>query len=397
LEYKLENTMSKLDETTLHQLLLGATFLGTGGGGSYSVGKKLLEATLAVSGEVNVIQAADMPEDAIALSPAGLGSPEAATQVQGTPFSISAPRAYKALKQKLKENDTRASHVDTHYLIAGEIGPWATMITCYLAAKEQCAIIDADGGGRAIPQLNMTSYTAGGINASPISIANDGQTQEEAVVSVTDVGSTELAADVVRGIISTNSFGNTGAFVTWPMSRKQIETSAITGSTSFTQKVGALLSEQQEVPMSTQQLDKLLSVLREERGFAGVMIKGELTEISESTVGTFDFGQTTFVSTDRTLNLYNKNENMYGYFADSTTPCALAPDSICYLRDDGVPFTNADLSDQNYGQTFYIIGFSADKRMRNEHTLKVFRQTLTEMGYAGSYVPIEKLSINWNL
>ncbi|WDD97888.1 DUF917 domain-containing protein [Thalassomonas actiniarum] len=387
--------MTKLNNEDLQWLLEGATFLGCGGGGSYSVGKEILAAAIALGKDIVLISAEDLPLDSLAISPAAIGSPDAVSaQDDSVPFIASAPKAFDALQMAI--NSQRETPEPAEYVIAGETGPWATTITLYLAAKKNLTVIDGDGGGRAMPQLNMTYFTAQEVIASPISVANDATQASKSVVSTSRVGSTDLAGDVVRGIISTDSFGNTGAFATWPMGKKDVVTASITNSLSFTLKVGEAITRHKSDP-DKYPLSEVLDVLRAERGFAEIIMNGKLCLFSETTDGTFDMGQARFKdkTTGRSLYIYNKNENMIAYFEDETSPAALAPDSICFLREDGSPTTNADITPEDIGQSFYIIGFSSDQRMRNLTTVTTFLDALKDMGYAGRFEPIEELSKHW--
>ncbi|MCP6756220.1 DUF917 domain-containing protein, partial [Klebsiella pneumoniae] len=86
---------------------------------------------------------------------------------------------------------------------------------------------------------------------------------------------------------------------------------------------------------------------------------------AESTAGGFDTGVTTITTSDKSKKvwIYNQNENIIAWDDKRDTPIGMAPDLLCYLTTDGIPFTNADLS-RAKGKQVALIGAPSDKALR---------------------------------
>jgi DUF917 family protein len=79
-----------------------------------------------------------------------------------------------------------------------------------------------------------------------------------------------------------------------------------------------------------------------------------------------------------------KNENMMAWRKDK--PLVTVPDSICWLRTDGEPLTNADVEE---GMDVAVIGKKAHEKWATLEGFKVFTHVLESIGYKGGYVPIK--------
>jgi hypothetical protein len=88
----------------------------------------------------------------------------------------------------------------------------------------------------------------------------------------------------------------------------------------------------------------------------------------------------------RTVWIYNQNENLIAWDSQRDTPIAMAPDLLCYLTPDGIPFTNADLS-RAQGKQVALIGAPSNAALRQPAMIAAFQAVLQGLGYAGPYVP----------
>lgn len=72
------------------------------------------------------------------------------------------------------------------------------MIPLLVAARRGLPVVDADGMGRAFPQLEMETFSVYGISASPLAMAN-----EHDEVAIFDTGSdTSRLEGLARGVTS---------------------------------------------------------------------------------------------------------------------------------------------------------------------------------------------------
>jgi len=131
-----------LGKKELEDIVWGATLLGAGGGGSPREGLELIKD---MKNEVELFAPEDLPERANAVMVAGIGSPKG--------FGPEAISAYEAIKKV-----TSIGGLEISYLMPGEVGGFNVITPLYVASKENVSAVDADGNGRAVPELSTGLY-----------------------------------------------------------------------------------------------------------------------------------------------------------------------------------------------------------------------------------------------
>jgi DUF917 family protein len=92
------------------------------------------------------------------------------------------------------------------------------------------------------------------------------------------------------------------------------------------------------------------------------------------------------------VTIYNQNENLIAFSNKSYVPLCMGPDLICYLTTKGQVFSNADFKTLPKNARIAVFGVPA-RVMRNPFILNQFAIALAGIGYAGSYIPVEKLMV----
>jgi len=160
-----------LKKKDIVEVLYGATFLGAGGGGSLKFGIDMLE-KLDKDGEdiqLELLSIEEIEKDDYAAMVAGLGSP--VRFLEGTPFGPDAVYAFKAFQKAFA---AEGKHVK--YIYSGEMGGLNTFVPMMVAIlsdkdpKKRIKFIDADGNGRAVPELNTSLNSVRGYPPYPIGI-----------------------------------------------------------------------------------------------------------------------------------------------------------------------------------------------------------------------------------
>jgi hypothetical protein len=80
---------------------------------------------------------------------------------------------------------------------------------------------------------------------------------------------------------------------------------------------------------------------------------------------------------------------------DLETPIAMAPDLICYLTEDGRPFSNAKPDVEKIGKDtkVAVIGVpAAPLAYATPWVIESFAKLLRSLGYPGPYLPLEPTS-----
>src|SRR5215470_2875081 len=152
-----------LDHDALDEIALGATVLGTGGGGDPTLGKLMAQQAVAQHGPVPLLALDETPDDGWVIPTAMMGAPT--VLVEKIPSGSEVLDAFRTLERRLQ---CRA--VAT---VSAEAGGVNSMIPIVVAASLGIPLVDADGMGRAFPELQMVTPTLHGVAATPMVIADE--------------------------------------------------------------------------------------------------------------------------------------------------------------------------------------------------------------------------------
>ncbi|RLE08468.1 DUF917 domain-containing protein [Candidatus Aerophobetes bacterium] len=350
-----------LGKRELLDIIQGATFLGTGGGGSPKSGEVLVEGFLSGK-EVELVSVDEVEDEAKVVVAAGMGAPEVLLK-RG--WSRETVNAFSALEKVTGEK--------FDYVIPVETGGFNSITPMTVSVEKGIPTIDADGAGRAIPELQQTMFSINNIPVSPTALADDSNIW--VVINAEDPFKME---DLARAV--TTALGMQAGIVCHIMTGKEMRKAAIPGTVSKAEKVGKAIREAKE--SGKDPVEAVLSIVD---GF--VLGKGMVTNVSTETRGGFDFGKVTIKGDGKTLRVDYKNENMMAWRDGELV--AMVPDGICYISLDGQPLTNADIKE---GMNVAVIGVKAPDRWRVPDGFNVFRRVLEAMGYKGEYKKIEELN-----
>ncbi len=355
----------ELKQSELEDIIYGAAFLGAGGGGSPVQGLSIISQIEKEGKKVVLINPDEIRNDALVVVSAGMGSPAAAKYGWRNEHIP----AFKLLKEYLEK--TLGKTVD--YVVPLEIGAGNFAVPIHTAASNEIPLIDGDGAGRAIPELQLVSYDIYGIPISPMAITN-----WEGNGGILFVKDAEWAEKVCRQIVI--AFQGNAGIALYPMSGKQLKESVIPGTVSLSMKVGSLLRKSREEDAH------LPDLLSEELG-AYVLGVGKVKEKTLETRGGFDFGKVVVETGKRDLEIYFKNENIIAKLGEKIL--TIAPDLICWATLDGKPLTNVDVEE---GLEVVVAGLKSHERLRTEKALKAFKHLYAEVGFKDlKYTPIEEL------
>lgn len=350
--------MRTIGKSEMLDIVEGATFLGAGGGGSPVQGRRLVESVTEIAPEIEVVSPDEMPDDAHVAVVAGMGSPVAARDV---PFIHAPVRAFEALEDVVGHS--------IPYVLPLEVGGGNSISPMFVAARKGIPLVDGDGAGRAIPELEMTTYVIYGESLSPLAMAN-----EASVSAVLYVDDPRECEDVARAI--TTQLGMLAGFATHPMTGRRMKEVLIPHTLTQAEEVGRALREAKAGGD-----DPVDAVVAHMKG--RLLGKGRITEVVSETSGGFDKG---LVAVDDGLRVDFKNESMLARRGGSLV--AMVPDLICCLDTGGQALTNADMQE---GLEVAFVGLPADPKWRTPRATRVFSHVLEALGYGGDYVPIEEL------
>lgn len=352
--------MRTLNEESLRNIVMGAGLLGSGGGGSTREGMKLVDRVLEFSDTVQLITPEETGDDDWGAVIAGMGSPMA---------SLTRVRTWSpvwALECLEKEVGFTSS-----FVIPFELGAGNSLNPMLAAVQRNIPMVDGDPCGRAVPQVDMTTFAMAGLPVSPFALT----TEDEIKL----VLKTKKPADIERiARAVTAELEGVSATSCHAMSGKKLKSLVIPGTTTLVENIGALIREYQVLGK-----DPAEAVAGRFDGY--LLGRGTVTRVEAETRGGFDFG-VVHVGGDLPITVTFQNENMTAYREDRLL--AVVPDLICAIQDTGTPLTNADIEP---GMKLSYLGFKAPEQFRTPEAYALFKPVLAALGYTGNFEPVEDL------
>ena len=163
--------MKQLDRDAMIDLLTGATVLGTGGGGDFDAGLRYVDATISAGRPIRLAGIDELPDDALTCMPYALGATRATpdTDARYTRLPRSDTPAAMIAMQQL------ARHLGGNFdaTVACEMGGENTAVAAYAAAMSDAVLLDADTAGRAVPEVQHSTYYIHGLKPGPVALANE--------------------------------------------------------------------------------------------------------------------------------------------------------------------------------------------------------------------------------
>ena len=361
-----------LYQKDLEEILFGATFLGAGGGGSLKFGKDMLKQLIddGVDVELELLSLDEIEENDYSAMVAGLGSP---VKFLGGSFGPDAVFAFKAFQKAFA-----AEGKQVKYIYSGEMGGLNTFVPLLVAIlsdkdpAKRTKFVDADGNGRAVPELNTSLNSVRGYPPYPIGLGNS--IGDMIIAYPVDDKSAEVIA---RQLCM--AYDMKIGFATWGMSREELRGNTHVGCVSYAQEVGkAILAAKEAGADVMSELQKVMTI-RE-------LCTGTIEDIEIKAEGGFDYGITTVKADDGKKYFIDvKNENLI--VRDEENQAVItAPELICQLDiDNYMPLTNADTKK---GMRIFI-GLSPAHPLWWEEDKKAYmcwEPLLKSVGYEGDFI-----------
>jgi DUF917 family protein len=353
-----------LDTEDVEDIAVGAAVLGTGGGGDPHIGKLMALQAIEECGPVRLIEADDVPDDAAVMPLAMMGAPT--VLVEKVPNGAEFPAAFEALQSNLG--------LDVVATMPIEAGGVNSMIPLASAARLGIPVIDADGMGRAFPELQMVTFHLLGLRATPM-VMTDEKGNLLLLKTVSNLWTEALARN------ATVVLGGSVMIAIYPMLGKDVKKGGIKGIVTLAQNIGKVIRESAKAKK-----DPVQALLEITRGCE--LFRGKVVDVARRTVGGFARGDATFEGTGtykgKSLRLQFQNENLIAVEDGETI--ASVPDLITVLdAETARPITTEGL---RYGYRTVIIGMPCDSRWRTPKGLETVGPRY--FGYDIDYVPLEE-------
>ncbi|GEB46421.1 MULTISPECIES: DUF917 domain-containing protein [Microbacterium] len=360
-----------LTAADLPDLARGATLLGTGGGGDPYIGQKLVERVLG-AGSITVLDPDEIADDLFVIPTAQMGAPT--VMIEKIPAGTEPTLALRTLEKHLGRTADATMPI--------ECGGINSMIPLLVAAETGLPVVDADGMGRAFPELSMETFAVYGVHGSPLALA--GERGETAII---DTGDDDRQMEwLARGV--TIRLGGVSHIAEYAMTGADVRRTAIPRTLSMALALGRGIREAREQHRSPfEAIADVLSTtlyphVRE-------LFVGKVTDVERRTTDGFAKGRATITALDpdddAALEVAFQNENLVARRDGELV--AIVPDLICITDiESAEPITTEGL---RYGQRVRVLGISTPDIMRTPGALAAFGPSA--FGLADAFEPVERL------
>jgi DUF917 family protein len=425
----------------LQNIARGACFLGSGGGGGYQTSMKFIDNYLTKnphkSLNIKTLDQFDKEKNGgdekkrkkNGIVVAYMGAPEKMEDVDCPTAVIAGIRKFIAMHKNANPLNP-IEKIDC--ILPVEIGPISSITACLAAMELNIPVLDLDGAGRAVPTLDLITYTTnGGISVSPAILSSEETDDYPDCYNVTlDIsdnkgGSASKMESLARPVLSMHEFDQKAGIVLWyfdDIEKLRKENICIKGTLSICEKLGSYISDPQHPDnLKIKEFTKFFnSKFENVYEFISEKCSGTLQEASVSTFGGFDVGTIIIKNGEQTFRIIFQNESLILWDSQSPEPLVMAPDLISYIisgvsNENQLVYTNDDIMENGalrkelQDAKITVFGIRAPKELRETETnMQKIREHLSgkhsshkampqqymsminTLGYYGKYIPLKK-------
>jgi DUF917 family protein len=355
--------MWEIDADILESISLGAGILGTGGGGNPYVAKIWARGELERGARFQILDPAEVSDDAWIVGSGGIGAPTVSVEKLRR-----GDEEYRALR-------TLEAHMGVRFdgVVPMEVGGGNSIRPRIAAAQARIPTVDADGMGRAFPELQMVTFFIYGVPPCPAAIADDKE-QEAVFTAAPTPQRLERMARVL-----TIEMGGTAGMAFAAMRGADLKRTAIPRTLSVARDVGDAVRAARE--RNSDPVEALLATTG-----GRLLLTGKITDVERRTGGGFTRGTLLLAGSGpfgSGMRIDFQNENLIAY-ADER-PIATVPDLICIVSTDAAEPITTELL--RYGQRVSVVGIRCHPLLATPEALAVVGPGA--FGYDVSYSPLE--------
>ena len=349
----------------IEDIAMGAALLGAGGGGDPYVGKLVAMDAVQACGPVTLLDPDEVADDALVIPIAMMGAPTVLGE------KAIGGKEYQTLYDMVSQYFGKK--IDAFMPI--EAGGVNSMLPIAASARLGIPLVDVDGMGRAFPELQMVTFTIGGISATPMALTDE---KGNSVIfnTITNKWTEELARAVTMscgGSVSVSLYALTGA---------QMKQYGVKGIVTRSQKLGeAIRTVKDCVDQSPE--ERFLTFTE---GYK--LFKGKIADVLRETRGAFNFGKVVLegIGEDKggTAFVEFQNENLTATVNGEIR--ATTPDLICLV--DVETFAPVTTDALKYGKRVLVVGLPCFPLWRTPAGLELVGPRY--FGVDTDYIPLEE-------
>jgi len=355
--------MKKLSRQDLIDLVDGAAIFSAGGGGDPEVGYEIVDELVEEGYDVRLVDPFEVPDETIVVNFACVG---ATTEVAYD--SEAAVKTLRAFEEYVGR--------EAYAVVPIELGGFNTLVAVDVAARCGIPVVDADGAGRAVPEVHLKVYTIDNISLAPMAVADIYCKNLVIVKQTEDSRSAERIARILAA-----EWGHSAYTARRILTGKQVKSSPILHTLSKSIRIGMLLRKG---------VDAIEAVLKETKGFR--LFQGVVETVERETIAGFTWTSVMLKGTDESqgsrFRLRAKNEVLVAYRDEELA--AIAPDIVTPVH----PKTGKCITAEKIKklERVTILGFPAPNKWRTRKGLELWKDVLQRSDVDETYTPIEQLN-----
>ena len=358
--------MRKIGIPEIEDIATGAALLGAGGGGDPYVGKLVAIGAVQACGPVTLLDPEEVPDDALVIPIAMMGAPTVLAEkaIGGTEYKKLFDMVSKFFGQKI------------YAFMPIEAGGVNSMLPIAAAARLNMPMVDVDGMGRAFPELQMVTFTIGGMKATPMALVDE-KGNSCIFETITNKWTEELARAV------TMSCGGSVSVSLYPMTGAQMKAYSVKNIVTRSQKLGEAIRTVKDCADDVTPEEHFLQF---SEGYK--LFKGKIADVLRETRGAFNFGKVMLEGIGECKGhqayVEFQNENLTATVDGEIL--ATTPDLICLV--DTETFTPVTTDALKYGKRVLVIGLKCFEMWRTPAGIDLVGPRY--FGCDTDYIPLEE-------
>lgn len=350
----------------IEDIALGAALLGAGGGGDPYVGKLVAMGAVKECGPVTLLDPEEVPDNALLVPIAMMGAPTVLGEkgIGGGEYQT----LYNMVSQFFGKK--------IYAFMPIEAGGVNSMLPIAACARLGLPLVDCDGMGRAFPELQMVTFTIGGMSATPMALTDE---KGNSVIfeTITNKWTEELARAV------TMSCGGSVSVSLYPMTGAQMKAYSVKNIVTRSQKLGEAI---RTVKNCADDVTPEEHFLQFSEGYK--LFKGKIADVLRETRGAFNFGKVMLEGIGECKGhqayVEFQNENLTATVDGEIL--ATTPDLICLV--DTETFTPVTTDALKYGKRVLVIGLKCFEMWRTPAGIDLVGPRY--FGCDTDYIPLEE-------
>ncbi|MBM4229051.1 MAG: DUF917 domain-containing protein, partial [Gammaproteobacteria bacterium] len=262
-----------------------------------------------------------------------------------------------------------------------ECGGINSTIPLLVGAMTGLPVVDADGMGRAFPELHMETFSVLGVRGTPMVVTN-----EYGDCAIIEARDDKFMEWISRGV--TIRMGGAAYIAEYAMSGADVKRTAVPNTISLGIRIGRCLREAKTNHENP--IDALLKMLPQTLySYGRVIWRGKVVDVQRETKMGWVLGNAKIEGFDGwkgVMEIQVQNENLIARVDGKVR--AIVPDLICIMEaETAEPITTEYL---RYGQRVVVVSVAVPPIMRTPKALEVFGPKGFQIDEP--YTPIEQLA-----